>query len=57
VVTLLQAERVPEYGRSIIYGLIILVILSPTAGNAPTCEPPGGPEPPARPARRDQCGS
>jgi ribose transport system permease protein len=27
VVTLLQAERVPEYGRSIIYGLIILAIL------------------------------
>jgi ribose transport system permease protein len=27
VVTLLQAERVPEYGRSIIYGLIIPVIL------------------------------
>lgn len=27
IVTLLQAERVPEYGRSIIYGLVILVIL------------------------------
>jgi ribose transport system permease protein len=27
IVTLLQAERVPEYGRSIIYGLVILAIL------------------------------
>jgi ribose transport system permease protein len=27
LVTLLQAERVPEYGRSIIYGLVILAIL------------------------------
>jgi ribose transport system permease protein len=27
IVTLLQAERVPEYGRSVIYGLVILAIL------------------------------
>jgi ribose transport system permease protein len=27
IVTLLQAERVPEYGRDIIYGLVILAIL------------------------------
>jgi ribose transport system permease protein len=27
IVTFLQAQRVPEYGRSIIYGLIILAIL------------------------------
>jgi ribose transport system permease protein len=27
VITFLQAERVPEYGRSIIYGLVILAIL------------------------------
>jgi ribose transport system permease protein len=27
LVTLLQAEQVPEYGRSIIYGLVILAIL------------------------------
>jgi ribose transport system permease protein len=33
----LQAERVPEYGRSIIYGLVILAILftySRERGNA-----------------------
>ena len=27
IVTLLQAERVPEYGRDVIYGLVILAIL------------------------------
>jgi ribose transport system permease protein len=27
IVTLLQAERVPEYGRNVIYGLVILAIL------------------------------
>jgi ribose transport system permease protein len=27
IVTLLQAEQVPEYGRDIIYGLVILAIL------------------------------
>jgi ribose transport system permease protein len=27
IVTLLQAERIPEYGRSIVYGLVILAIL------------------------------
>jgi ribose transport system permease protein len=27
VITFLQAQRVPEYGRSIIYGLVILAIL------------------------------
>ena len=27
VVTFLQAQRVPEYGRSVIYGLVILAIL------------------------------
>jgi len=27
IVTLLQAKQVPEYGRNIIYGLVILAIL------------------------------
>jgi ribose transport system permease protein len=27
VITFLQAQQVPEYGRSIIYGLVILAIL------------------------------